>query len=165
MKEIFFSPDFVPMWTDINTLASTLSMVALIATVIFTRRSVRLTSKAMQETLETFKVTFEASHYTELDAMYCDLLKEALKRPYLQKPKDLKDDIKKAEYNIYAFMIWNFLEAIHDRCKNDDKLKETWFPIIDAENRLHSEWFEDDVNKHKFKESFRNFIIENQFCP
>ena len=60
-------------------------------------------------------------------------------------------------------MVWNFIEAIHDRCDGDKELKVTWYPVIDAENRLHRKWFDEERNKHKFKEAFREFIKQEKF--
>jgi hypothetical protein len=159
MEDILFNPDnrdFIPVWTAINSVAATFSMIALIATIIFTR-------KGIQESFRSFQATLETSHYSELDRMYFELLKASLEKPYLTNPAALKDDTQLKAYEIYAYMIWNFLEAIHDRCKGDKVLEATWYPVIDAENRLHSKWFQDKKNWHKFKEPFRKFIEREEF--
>jgi hypothetical protein len=53
-------------------------------------------------------------------------------------------------YDSYAFLVFNFLETIHDRCdENRDylgrpeaKLRGTWEGIIGDEYNMHREWFE-----------------------
>jgi hypothetical protein len=162
MEKLFFSPDSLDLWTAVAAIATFFSMVALIITLIFTRKTVLLTSLAMQDSLKSFRKTMEASHYTELDHMYCDLLKVALGKPYLTIPSTLTA-AQSTEYDIYAYMMWNFLETIHDRCIGVEELKATWYPVIDAENRLHRKWFDEERNKHKFKESFKKFVEHNKF--
>jgi hypothetical protein len=160
---IIILADALTTWTEVGSIATAVSMIALIATVILTGKSVKLSSKAIEDSMKSFTKSFEASHYTELDSMYCDLLKVALQKPYLVATPELRTAAQKPEYDIYAYMIWNFLEAIHDRCIDDDPLKSTWYPVIDAENRLHRDWFKEDRNKHKFKTKFYNFILNDEF--
>jgi hypothetical protein len=50
-------------------------------------------------------------------------------------------DYRQREYDAYAFMVWNFLETIHDRCDEHPELLNTWAPIIAAENEYHRGWF------------------------
>ena len=53
-------------------------------------------------------------------------------------------------------MVWNFVETIFDRCQGWSKrrLRETWYPIIAAENAVHRQWFELPENRRRFKQSF-----------
>lgn len=54
------------------------------------------------------------------------------------------------KYDSYAFIVFNFLETIHDRCDDnrrwdgrpDGKLRTTWEGVIGDEVRLHSAWFD-----------------------
>ncbi|MDZ4081712.1 MAG: hypothetical protein U1E10_02155, partial [Bdellovibrionales bacterium] len=62
--------------------------------------------------------------------------------------------------DLYAFMVWNFIETIVDRCQNNKALSETWSPIILVEAKKHYAWFVKPENKDKFKESFRNYVSE-----
>ncbi len=62
-------------------------------------------------------------------------------------------------YDTYAYVSWNICETIYDR--KDDKLFETWEPVIVAENKLHRKWFDNPENHHKFKDRFREYIQNN----
>lgn len=97
-------------------------------------------------------------HYTNIDRAYMELLSMAMREPYLRKPETIVLPEQKEKYDIYAFMVWNFLEAIYDKCLKDRELIETWGPIIEVEGALHIEWFKDISNKVKFKMSFYKYI-------
>ena len=66
---------------------------------------------------------------------------------------------KRHEYDVYAFMVWNFIETIYDKCQNDRTLKETWGCIIIEEGQRHREWFLRAENKPKFKDRFHRYIM------
>lgn len=124
-----------------------------------------------------------SSHYSELDRIYMDILKMSIDRQYLRNEKQIelfvaylkapeqkppfrdKEFIKKAkEYDVYAFIVFNFLETIHDRCDEnrylyrfpDKRLLNTWRGIIGEEYRLHHKWF--------FMEATRNHGERMKFC-
>ena len=61
-------------------------------------------------------------------------------------------------------MVWNFVETIYDRCQGrfKQRLRDTWYPIIAAENALHRAWFDRPENRGKFKPVFVKFI-ETQY--
>jgi hypothetical protein len=82
-------------------------------------------------------------------------------------------------------MLWNFLETIHDRCEGNsaDKqtLRETWGPVLTAENSVHRGWFLMEMRReahaahqaqregkhyepsYKFCEAFRVFVLERRW--
>jgi hypothetical protein len=109
--------------------------------------------------LWSFKKTLGDTYYAALDTMYFDLLKIAVERPYLMDPASLKDDgEKQKQYDAYAFMVWNFVETIFDRCGTDKQLCATWYPVVDTEAARHRQWFDRPANRGKFKQSFKDFI-------
>jgi hypothetical protein len=146
---IFFHSDYSTMWTAIGALSQGFASIMAIAALIYS--------------MTTFRKSLETSHYTELDSMYFDLLKVALEKPHLNKPIVALSDDQKIEYNIYAFMVWNFLEAVYDRCERNKHLCKTWYLVIDTENQKHREWFDQPGNKHKFKDTFHEFIRNARF--
>ena len=147
--DIFFNPYYSTMWTALGALAQGFASIMAIGALIYS--------------MTTFKRSLQTSHYTELDSMYFELLKTALGKPHLNNPTAAtRTDDQKKEYDIYAFMVWNFLEAIYDRCEQNERLCVTWYPVIDAENRKHRDWFNHPDNKHKFKDTFHEFI-NNRF--
>ena len=113
----------------------------------------------------SFTTTLRDAYYAELDRVYFELLKIGLERPelltYPTSPASASPDPAKArEYDAYAFMVWNFVETIFDRCQGWSKrrLRETWYPIIAAENALHRQWFELPENRRRFKQRFVRFV-------
>ena len=93
--------------------------------------------------------------------MYFDILKMTMESPHLRNPELVPehDMNKRHEYDVYAFMVWNFIETIYDKCQSDRTLKETWGCIIIEEGRRHREWFLRAENKTKFKDRFHKYII------
>lgn len=142
--DIFFNDAYCTMWAALGVIfqgiASILSILALIYSMTRFRQSLR------------------SAYYTELDSMYFDVLKVAQDKPYLYNPRAAYSGNKKAEYDIYAFMVYNFLETIYDRCGHNKHLCDTWYPVIFVEDRKHKKWFDDPGNKDKFKPKFREFI-------
>jgi hypothetical protein len=108
----------------------------------------------------SFTRTLRDAYYAELDRVYFELLKIGLERPDLLSFPASPDPGKATEYGAYAFMVWNFVETIFDRCQGWSKrrLRETWYPIIAAENALHREWFDRPENRRRFKQRFIQFI-------
>lgn len=151
-----------------------------------------------------------AAFYSELDRFYADLLKIAIEHPHLRTPARLQRDVEAlhadydpypdlpvatseqraekdrrvAQYDAYAFLVWNFLETIHDRCQEyPEQLLETWATIVAAENRVHRGWFLQQMRKEavraaeaeaagvehepsdKFCKPFQVFVFEKNFLP
>lgn len=117
------------------------------------------------------------AHYGELDRMYAELLKQGVDRPYLRNHmtkravRGLAKNLDvEAEYDVYAYAVWNFIEAVYDRLQDptlntwfrDDKLNrslhETWEPVIKTEHFLHKGWFEADDHRNRFKYRFGEFV-------
>lgn len=108
--------------------------------------------------LWSFTRTLRDSYYAELDRVYFELLKIALERPYLLDFSTAPDPGKQREYDAYAFMVWNFVETIVDRCEGNKELCATWYPVVAAENALHRKWFDLPENRGKFKQGFIAFM-------
>lgn len=140
----FFDAALSPLWQFLDVLFGGLASILSVVAVIYS--------------MTTFKKSLTTSHYGELDNMYFELLKIAMDKPHVAMLDTPRDAQQEAEYNIYAFMIWNFLEAIYDRSKDGQALCDTWYPIIDAEMQLHLAWFESPQNTPKFKDEFVEFI-------
>jgi len=142
--EFIFNPDYATMWTAVGTIASAIATIMGIGALIYS--------------MTTYKKSLQVSHYSEMDSMYLDLLKSVMEKPHLNTSKAPRSGDQIIEYDIYAFMVWNFLEAIYDRCETDKYLCDTWYPVINEEQRKHRQWFEHPDNKHKFKNEFHQFI-------
>lgn len=121
-------------------VASCLGAIALLYSMIAYTRSLRI------------------ANYNELDKNYQTLLNIALANPSFTTPEEIISQEQRHKYDIYAFMVWNFLEAIYDKSIKDKYLKETWLPIIEVEGATHSKWFMREDNKPKFKEVFYNYV-------
>lgn len=142
--ELLFNPEYETMWGALGTIAETIASIASIGALFYS--------------IVTFRKFLMINHYTELDSAYRELLRLVMDRPHLATPAALADDRQRGEYDMYAFMLWNYLETIYDRCEKNHKLRETWYPIIATEMQIHGNWFAEQRNQPKFKEAFRRFI-------
>lgn len=112
---------------------------------------------ALLQAARSFRKSVNNLTYTELDNLYLELLKMAIDKPYLRQPDSIyrNPHVKtnqEREYDIYARMIWNFLETIADRCEEDQKLRDTWHPVIQDEGSVHKQWIRQ--NPKGFSEIF-----------
>jgi hypothetical protein len=146
-------------WSKASVIAEALGSLGIMCTLFYS--------------VWSFTTTLRDAYYAELDRVYFELLKIGLERPelltYPTSPTSptspaSPDPARAGQYGAYAFMVWNFLETIFDRCQGRSKrrLRETWFPIIAAENDLHRAWFELPENRRRFKQRFVRFI-ETQY--
>ena len=133
-------------WSKAGVIAEALGSIGIVFTLLYS--------------VWSFKTTLRDAYYAEIDRVYFELLKIGLERPELLSYPTAPDPAKADQYGAYAFMVWNFLETIYDRCQGWSKrrLRETWFPIIAAENDLHRAWFELPENRRRFKQRFVRFI-------
>lgn len=118
-----------------------------------------LATTALIYSMHAYARALRVSQYNELDKTYLTLLQMAMQNTYFVKPDEIADKEQQEKYNLYAFMVWNFLEAIYDKCIKDEHLKETWLPIIQVEGSLHSKWFKRPDNRDKFKSVFYDYVI------
>lgn len=133
-------------WTKVQVIAEIVVAIGVVFTLFYSMWS--------------FTRALRDGYYLELDRVYFDLLKIALEHPYLLNFPTSPDPSKQGEYDAYAFMVWNFVETVFDRCQGpgNKRLRETWYPVIDAENALHRQWFDLPANRSKFKPEFGRFI-------
>jgi hypothetical protein len=153
-----------------------------------------ISMRQFQRTMSEGRRAEQAAYYTELDGFYDEILKAGLDMPHLRTPAKIADDAdalareyvpiadhdpdKRARYDTYAYMVWNFIETVHDRCADIEPLRATWGPVIRAEDALHRGWFlaqmrneakrklaegEHYRDTHKFCEPFRIFVVERQW--
>ena len=137
-------------WSKAGVIAEALGSIGIVFTLFYS--------------VWSFKTTLRDAYYAEIDRVYFELLKIGLERPELLTYPSSPDPAKASQYGAYAFMVWNFVETIFDRCQGWSKrrLRETWYPIIAAENALHRAWFELPDNRRRFKQRFVRFI-EKQY--
>jgi hypothetical protein len=138
--------DIVTAWSKAEVVATALGSIGIVLTLFYSAWS--------------FRTTLREGYYAELDRVYFELLKIGLERPYLRASLPPADPARASEYEAYAFMVWNFLETVVDRCDgtSNPSLRETWYPIVATESALHRAWFETPENRRKFKERFCRFI-------
>lgn len=117
-------------------------------------------ASALLYSMMVYKDSVMLSHYSELDSTYAGLLEKGIEHPHFVAGDVERDAIEKVQYDLYAFMVWNFIETIVDRCHGKKTLAETWSPIILVEAKKHYAWFVKPENKEKFKDSFRKHILE-----
>ena len=133
-------------WSKAGVIAEALGSIGIVCTLFYS--------------VWSFTTTLRDAYYAELDRVYFELLKIGLEKPELLTYPTSPDPAKEGQYGAYAFMVWNFVETIFDRCQGWSKrrLRETWFPIIAAENALHRAWFDQPENRRRFKPRFVQFV-------
>lgn len=113
--------------------------------------------------VESIARTANSAHYGQLDTMYLGILQMGIERPYLRRPRDLPPE-REPEYAHYAYIVWNFLETVRDRCAEDATLRNVWGPVIAYEAALHRAWFNSETLQYrnnplpKFRVEFVDFI-------
>jgi hypothetical protein len=138
--------DVMLTWSKAGVIAEALGSIGIVCTLFYS--------------VWSFKTTLRDAYYAELDRVYFELLKIGLERPELLSFPVSPEPAKAGAYGAYAFMVWNFVETIFDRCQGWSKrrLRETWYPIMSAENALHRAWFDLPENRRRFKPRFVRFI-------
>ena len=133
-------------WSKAGVIAEALGSIGIVFTLFYS--------------VWSFTTTLRDAYYAEIDRVYFELLKIGLERPELLSFPTSPDPARAREYGAYAFMVWNFVETIFDRCQgwSNRRLRETWYPIIAAENAVHRHWFELPENRRRFKQRFVRFI-------
>lgn len=103
----------------------------------------------------TYRESVSLSHYAELDRMYAELLSIAVEKSKL---RNVEIELDQSAFT-YAYMVWNFIEAVHDRVfdhNSDKKLRDTWRAVIRVEYELFGPWLE--ANSGMFKKQFVTFM-------
>jgi hypothetical protein len=149
MWRLLAHPDYATFWTAIGAISTGIAAILGVIALIYT--------------ISGFRKSLKEGHYTSLDGMYLTILQMTLERPHLKTPDRLADERQHAEYDTYAYILWNFLESIHDHCLEDRELQETWYPSIHAEALVHQAWLERPENRLKFKPTFLSFITEARY--
>jgi hypothetical protein len=146
---------YQPAWTALAAIGQALGVVVATIALLFAWRAYRTSKEALTNAVKALS----ASHYTELDSMYLELLNAALPKPHLVEPARCKTDAQKFEYDVYALMVWNFIEAACDRCHEgavggSADLWATWECVIKYEAGKHKKWFDAHAETGPFKKSF-----------
>ena len=181
---IFHGVEIVKRITVADIADSLAAIIAILAFLLGVRRFSKTISDGT-EAIRQGNAALQSNHYSELDHFYADILKIGIEKPHLRSPKPIasdeeamfgdyrpyapeKDDdgTMAEQYDAYAFLVWNFLETIHDRCHEDESLRGTWKPVIAAENRIHRGWFLAEMrNEYKRRSSAKDQASEAKFCP
>lgn len=153
----------------------------------------------LYRTTRQFLIQMRSSHYSELDNMFKEILLIAIEKPYLRDKAKIADFVvylgskldppvngppdwekanletfknQAAQYDMYAFIVFNFLETIHDRCYDtinlrkrlDESLVGTWENIIASEHKLHEQWFDLELNLCRSLDSSKSESCGIKFC-
>jgi hypothetical protein len=97
--------------------------------------------------------------YAQLDEIYLKIQRTIIDYPHLGLSNVERSEYEAVQYNSFAFMMWNFIESIHDYCLDNSRLKKTWHCILVSEAKGHREWFDNHVNRGRFKDEFVAYMI------
>lgn len=146
-----------PSWADatlavVNSVANIFMAIGTIVVARDVPRSIKFAARDQ-----------ENQFYAILDRTYFDIQSLIIQYPHLANT-DLKSKTaaEAAQYDAFAFNVWNFIEAIADYSKNDDFLTKTWGCILRLEAAKHAAWFGKPENRVKFKQAFIDYIEGNK---
>lgn len=122
-----------------------------------------ITLTAVVSTMMIFRNQIASEHYGEIDKIYFELLHILVTRPHLRNTEAAHAANAKEEYDAFAFMMWNFVETIYDRCDGRPALERTWQPIVEVEGVNHLDWMLQPENVVKFKSAFLEFLARGGF--
>lgn len=117
--------------------------------------------------MEIISKSAKFSHYAELDKSYMEILKIAFDNPYLLTPNHANTwpPTQRTKYSIYATMVWNLIESIADRCRDDKELIAIWTPVIIYEYNIHKQFFDEKSEDGNLScEEFCKFIKNNLYA-
>ena len=149
-------------WNAVAAIAQVLIVFSIPTSIgIYWRQERHEKEKAQrQERLgrEQFHRDERDKFYVQLDDMYQRILQMVVQNPKLRRASLNVTDDEKAQYDAFAFIVWNYIETIHDFCVEDEALGETWQCILESERESHAEWFRDPENRKRFKKPFQDYI-------
>ncbi|HYS20412.1 MAG TPA: hypothetical protein VEO73_04930, partial [Gemmatimonadales bacterium] len=96
-------PDVMTVWTKAQVIAEVAGGIGIVFTLFYS--------------VWSFRTTLRDSYYAELDRVYFDLLRIGMEHPDLLDFPTAPEPSKAREYDAYAFMVWNFVETVFDRCQ------------------------------------------------
>ena len=127
------------------------------ATILLALATVGLASTAYYQ-LKKLREQELLQFYTQIDNVYYDIQKLIIKNPHLALPTGHKTADEVHQYNAFAFMTWNVIEAIVDYCEKYKELHDTWDVIVRYEAKQHIQWFREPSNRVKFKKKFQGYV-------
>lgn len=122
------------------------------------KRARELAKEDERRDKEQFQREERDKFYAQLDATYLKILHMVVANPRLLDFDRVRSREEEIQYDAFAFIMWNFIESIHDFCLDDPTLNETWHCILVCESRIHSAWFARAENRQKFKQKFCDYI-------
>lgn len=152
-------PEFLEKhsFSGLSALFAGLAFAGVISTL-------RMQERQLRKTIDDFEESNRNLHYGELDRLYFDLLKIALDKPHLRRGTRFPEtDDRRREQDIYAYMVWNFIETIHDRVNNasdkeGEQLLATWGRTELHEMALHHRWWRTSPVDDMFKPAFVSYV-------
>lgn len=152
---------FWTIWLVNRTLKSVNEGVAA------AQEAVKAAREDSEQDRRDFTQSLHDTRYDAVDGMYFEINKMRIATPDFSNPELMfinkgANSEEWTRYSAYAFIMWNFIETICDKCAKDKSLMDTWAPIITTEAALHSKWFlEVDPQSGNYKNhaSFKKCFI------
>ncbi|MDE3147884.1 MAG: hypothetical protein KGL37_00310 [Acidobacteriota bacterium] len=150
---------FIDFVADLNANIVALANVMIaIGTVVLALGIPYAIKSASREERDTF--------YATLDLTYFEIQKLIIEHPHLSEPDPARKTPEQLiQYDAFAFIVWNFIEAIYDYSKQEKLLAVTWECILRYEAGVHGAWFRKAENRKKFKPEFIEHIEHGCLLP
>lgn len=112
----------------------------------------------------SLRASFDEADYTELDRLYLEVLRMRVERPDLAPAFDDRANapgrgsehdpaLDAVARDNYAFIVWNLIETIIDRCEKPGRNFSAWGPIVEYESGCYSHWLQGE-NLKRFRPGF-----------
>jgi hypothetical protein len=142
---------------------------------LFTLLPILLSISALIFSIITFLRTRSLEKYNFAEQQLNELLKISLEYPLFSDPDFTKNfsrqkvvlDPDYRKYDVYAMMIWNYLETLRDYYGNQ-KLISDKYPysgVVDYWVVLHSRWYHEPDNRENYDDVFEKIFEKETKVP
>jgi hypothetical protein len=156
-RELIYRGGRGDFWHNYHFMDTAEVVVQVIAVILLYR--------TLYHSQTTFVDSLRETRYDAIDKLYFDLLNIRRDNIDFGTPDKITDPNRYEPYSVYAYMVWNLIESILDKCTRDPDLMETWDVVIEQEARRHGSWFANPVNQPNFKYKFRKEIEDRKYIP
>lgn len=126
--------------------------------------TIAISAIALGFAMISFIRTRDHEKYKISDDMLLEILKINIEYPEFDNPEFTEnfmshdDLLLKKRYDIYAMMVWNYMESLYDYYGTKKIQKICYWGAIQYWSKLHYKWFALERNYCAYQNDFRKFI-------
>ncbi|MEK6567515.1 MAG: hypothetical protein AABZ27_02095 [Candidatus Omnitrophota bacterium] len=130
--------------------------------------SIPISLLALGISIWTWKSTHKVGRYEKADELLLEIHKIELEHPEFHNPEWCKqalnhNDLKiRGSYDVFACIVWNFLETLYNRFGEKDLRKSAFYPAMKELSRQHREWFLKEPNVSSYNRQLIKFLLPKE---